>query len=226
MFPNKATKRRRDDDILDAVHYNDLEDSIYLIGDTEIHFTANVNDRHIERLKRLIAQVVQDSKKKLKPISDGDDFDDASTTERDFFITYVVNSPGGSVSSVLGLVDYIRVLKSKYKNLKFHSIATGCVASAGTIMCVVADKKTITKNTFAMIHELSGSPGFTNYTKLQSHAEYTKKLHDVMVNIYLTNTGKDPSDKNEVAELERKLLRESWLSSEEYKEQGFVDEII
>jgi ATP-dependent protease ClpP protease subunit len=93
-------------------------------------------------------------------------------------------------------------------------------------MCVVADKKTITKNTFAMIHELSGSPGFTNYTKLQSHAEYTKKLHDVLVSIYLSNIGKDPKNKNDVSELERKLLRESWLSAEEYKEQGFVDEII
>jgi ATP-dependent protease ClpP protease subunit len=221
MFRNNPTKRRRDEEI---ATYNDLEDSIYLIGDSEIHFTANVNDKHIERFKRLIAEIVQNNKQKLTPITD-DDFSD-SGQEKDFFVTYVVNSPGGSVSSILGLVDYIRVLKSKYKNLKFHSIATGCVASAGTIMCVVADKKTITKNTFAMIHELSGSPGFTNYTKLQSHAEYTKKLHDVLVSIYLSNIGKDPKNKNDVSELERKLLRESWLSAEEYKEQGFVDEII
>lgn len=226
MFHNKPTKRRRDDDLTQGANYDGLEDSIYLIGNNEIHFTANVNDRHIERLKRLIAHVVQTNKKKLTPVSDSDDFGDSADQEHDFFVTYVVNSPGGSVSSVLGLVDYISVLKSKYKNLKFHSIATGCVASAGTIMCVVADKKTITKNAFAMIHELSGSPGFTNYTKLQSHAEYTKKLHDVMVNIYLSNIGKDPDNKNDVAELERKLLRESWLSAEEYKKQGFVDEII
>lgn len=228
MTSQKHMKRKRynnDSDIFN-VHCDELEDSIYVIGDTEIHFTAVVNDKHIERLKKLIAHVVLRNKKKLISASNSDDFLNEDEGYTDFTITYVVNSPGGSVSSVMGLVDYIRVLKNKYKNLKFHSIATGCVASAGTIMCVVADKKTITKNTFAMIHELSGSPGYTNYTKLQSHAEYTKKLHETIVGLYLTNIGQDPNNKEHVAELERKLQRESWLSAMEYTKLGFANQVI
>ena len=227
MTSNGPVKRRRGEEQKNAisnVNYDELCDSIYIIGDSEIHFTAEVDDKHIERLKKLIAKVVMRNKKKLRTESGGDDFirDDGD----DFTITYVVNSPGGRVSSVMGLVDYFNVLKNKYKNLKFHSIATGCVASAGTIMCVVADKKTITRNTFAMIHELSGSPGYTNYTKLQSHAEYTRKLHETIVRLYLTNIGQDPNNKEHVEELERKLHRESWLSAEEYKNLGFADNVI
>lgn len=208
------------------------DDKIYVTGGTEIHFTTDVSDDSIERLKKIISDVLHEHNKDLVERHSYEENDGSRSPVGDdsdvkkFVITYIVNSPGGSVSSVMGFVDYLAMVKKKYSNVEFASVATGLVASAGTIMCVAADKRKMTRNAFAMIHELSASPGYTNYTRLQTHAEFCKKLHVAGVNIYLEQIGKDPSNEEHVKDLESKLLRETWLSAEEYKELGFVDEIM
>jgi ATP-dependent protease ClpP protease subunit len=219
-------KRRRLDTITDKSHfYNDYDDKIYVTGGTEVHFTANVNDDTIEKLKRLMSEIIDKNQNNLITRESQKDETPEEECEK-FTITYIVNSPGGRVSSVMGFVDYIRMVKKKYSNVEFVSIATGLIASAGTIMCIVADKRKMTKNAFAMIHELSSSSGYNNYTRLKTHSEFITKLHTALVNIYLEGIGKDPNNKKHVEELEYKLLIETWLTAQEYQSMGFVDDIM
>jgi ATP-dependent protease ClpP protease subunit len=213
---------------------NRINDRIYVVADKEIHFTINIDDSSIERLKRLISRILTQHKNELVVRVSSDDVDgnesgsdsESDTDKKKFTIRYVVHSPGGSVASVLGFIDFIRSAKKKYSNLEFESVLTGFTASAGTIMCVVADKRKMTQNAFAMIHELSGSSGFVNYTRIKTHHKFTKKLHKTIVNTYLRHTGKDPNNKKDVRALEKKLLKETWLQANEYRELGFVDEVI
>jgi ATP-dependent protease ClpP protease subunit len=108
-------------------------------------------------------------------------------------IIYIVDSPGGSVTSILKFVDFINVAKKKYPFVEFTSIVTGLTASAGTIMAIVADKRFMTKNAHAMVHELSsGNQG--KYTEFRSYVKFLDQLHDKLVTIYCDKTKKSKNN--------------------------------
>jgi len=178
---------------------------IYTIGDNEIHFAAGINKITIELLIKEFSDVIS----KYYKTNDEDD---------EFTITYVVDSPGGSVTSVLKFIDFLNITKKKYKNIKFESIISGLAASAGTIMSVVADKRYMTKNASAMIHELS-SGNMGRFTQLVSYTKYLQQLHDSLVNAYL------PKCNLTKEQLEELLKNDTWYSPEEYLAHGFIDEI-
>jgi ATP-dependent protease ClpP protease subunit len=178
---------------------------IYKVGENEIHFAAGINKVTIELLIKEFSSVISNLYK-----SNDDD--------AEFTITYVVDSPGGSVTSVLKFIDFLNITKTKYKNIKFVSIISGLAASAGTVMSVVADKRYMTSNASAMIHELS-SGNMGRYTQLVSYTKYLTKLHDSLVNAYL------PKCKLTKSELEELLKNDTWYTPSEYLEHSFIDEI-
>ena len=178
---------------------------IYTVGENEIHFAAGINKVTIELLIKEFSDVIA----KFYKSNDEDD---------EFTITYVVDSPGGSVTSVLKFIDFLGITKAKYKNIKFISIISGLAASAGTVMSVVADKRYMTKNASAMIHELS-SGNMGRFTQLISYTKYLQQLHDSLVNAYL------PKCKLAKDELEGLLKNDTWYTPEDYLAHGFIDEI-
>ena len=182
---------------------------IYAVGN-EIHFTAEINKDTIEKVIKQITKIIEKNSEKYSgKYRSGDE---------KLTIAYIVDSPGGCVSSVLKFVDFINMVKEKHPYVEFISVITGLVASAGTIMCIVADKRLMTKNAYAMIHELSsGRNG--KYTHLMSYSEYLCGLHNTLLNIYLSGSPKSKED------LEKILNTESWFNAEQYLANGFVDEI-
>ena len=200
--------------------------SIFIAGNNEIHFNAHVDGDTITRIKKLISIIISDNKDKLVKFEEDGTVPDERSKDPDVVITYIVNSPGGSVHDILDFVDYISFLRCTFANIKFTSVITGMVASAGTIMCVIADKKKMTRFAFAMIHELSAGIGRTNYTRIISHAELIKDIHLFLATIYQENRGIDVSDTEEMKKLEDLLLRETWMTATKYKSLGFIDEII
>ena len=189
------------------VYELDDESMIYTVG-TQVHFTAQINNDTIEALIKEITKVVEDNVPKFG----------AKDSTKKVNITYIVDSPGGSVTAVLKFVDFISMVREKQPHIEFTSIITGMAASAGTTMCVVADHRCMTRNAFAMIHELStGNQG--KYTQLVSYIEFTKTMHKILVRIYMTVCNRSE------AELEDLLKTESWFDAEGYKALGFVTEI-
>lgn len=178
---------------------------IYTVGENEIHFAADINKTTIELLIKEFSDVIS----KYYKINDEED---------EFIVRYVVDSPGGSVTSVLKFIDFLNLTKKKYKNIKFESIISGLAASAGTVMSVVADKRYMTKNASAMIHELS-SGNMGRFTQLVSYTKYLQQLHDSLVNTYL------PKCNLTKEQLEELLKNDTWYSPEEYLKHGFIDEI-
>lgn len=179
----------------DMVRYLDkYENSIFIAGDREIHFNAHVDGETMSRIKKLIAQIVDDNKDKLVKFEKDGSVPSNRAKDPPVEITYIVNSPGGSVHDVLDFVDYVNMLRCTFANIKFSSVITGLVASAGTSMCILANKKQMTRFAFSMVHELSTGMGRSNSTKVLKYAEFIQKVHDVLVTIYQEGRGIDIND--------------------------------
>lgn len=215
-----------------SLEYPDrYEKAIFIAGNKEIHFNAQIDNETISRMKKLISIVVNENKEYLiKNTSDKSSGSDTNTNKKvkdpDVVITYIVNSPGGSVIDILDFVDYIQLLRKTYSNIKFTSIVTGLCASAATIMCVIADKKQMTRFAFAMVHELSTGLNRTNFTKAIGHATFIKSMHNALITIYNEFRGISMDNKTEIAKLEDMMLRETWMTASEYMSHGFVEEIL
>jgi ATP-dependent protease ClpP protease subunit len=177
---------------------------IYTVG-KEVHFSTGVNKLSIELLIRQMSDIME------KFYKHHDDTDNLT-------ITYVVDSPGGSVHSCLKFIDFLGLSKNKYPNLKFVSIVSGFAASAGSVMACVADERYMTKYSCAMIHELSsGTSG--RYTQMESYSYSLKELHNTLIDIYVKHS------KLTREELELKMKSDKWYMAEQYKLDGFVDDI-
>jgi ATP-dependent protease ClpP protease subunit len=177
---------------------------IYTIS-KEVHFSAGISKETIELFKIKISRLIEK-------------FYKTHNEDEELKITYVVDSPGGSVSAILKFVDFIRQIKRDYPKVVFSSVITGTTASAGTTMCIVADHRYITKNASTMIHELSsGNQG--RYTQMKSYSGHLTDLHKKLVDIYL------PKFKGTPEELEELLKNDTWYTAEQYMAHGFVDEI-
>lgn len=201
-----VTSKRIKKNYNSKIHQQYSAKMIYRVG-TRIHFTEGINNRTIEMLIRHITKIINENKKKYE-----------DTTDK-LKITYIVDSPGGSVSAVLKFVDFIGLVRKKYSYVEFTSIITGTVASAGTTMSCIADKRYMTKSACAMIHELSsGNSGM--FSHLISYSKHLSNLHEILCDIYLERC------KLSKDELEKLLMSETWFTAKEYLALGFIDEIV
>jgi len=205
----KGKKRQRMDEDNNIYYVNNnkphlFHPLIYTFG-KEVHFSAGISKETIELVKLKISKLIEQ-------------FYKTHNEDEELKITYVVDSPGGSVSAILKFVDFIRQIKRDYPKVIFSSVITGTTASAGTIMCIVADQRYMTKNATAMIHELS-SGNLGRYTQMQSYSGHLTDLHKKLKELYL------PKFKGTPEELEVLLKNDTWYSAEQYMAHGFVDEI-
>lgn len=177
---------------------------IYTVGN-DIHFSSAITLESIQKVIKVTHELLHRNTQKSKT--------------NKFTISFTIDSPGGSVLAILKFVDFINSAKKKYPNVEFVSIITGLAASAGTIMALAADRRLMTQNAYAMIHELSsGTQG--KYQFMKSHASFITQLHNKLVDLYVTRTG------NNREIIERLMSQETWFNAEQYKEHGFVTEIV
>jgi ATP-dependent protease ClpP protease subunit len=182
---------------------------IYSVGN-EIHFSTGINKFTIEYAIRLITEIIHNEKDDYKKYKEGD---------KKLQITYIVDSPGGCVSTILKFYDFVRRVKNKYNYVEFISIITGTAASAGTIMATIAHKRQMTLHAHAMIHELAtGMSG--SYTKIMSYGDHLTKIHNELADVYME---KCKTKRKRILKL---LKNETWLNAEEYLKLGLIDEII
>ena len=129
-----SNKKRKLDSNSNTI--KDKYDELIYSIDNEIYFTGSINKNTIAVIIKKITEIINDKK------------DEHFDEEKKLSICYIVDSPGGCVTSVLKFVDFLNIIRSKYNHIEFISIGTGLIASAGTIMCAVADKRYITSNSF------------------------------------------------------------------------------
>jgi ATP-dependent Clp protease, protease subunit len=131
-------------------------------------------------------------------------------------ITVHINSPGGSILAGLAIYDTMRSIKPK-----ITTIGYGMQASMGSILLVAGDERKMTRNSKFMIHQpLSGNERSTQQTDIEINAELTKRLREDLTDIYVRHTGLNHKYWDIVLE------RDTWLSAEQAKKMGVIEEII
>lgn len=131
-------------------------------------------------------------------------------------ISLYINSPGGSVTSTLAIIDTMKFIKP--------DVATYCVgiAASGAALVLSAGtkgKRFILKNAEVMIHQpLGGAEGqATDIAITAKHIIKTKENLNKMLTEY---TGQP------LSRIEQDVERDFFMSADEAKKYGIVDKIL
>lgn len=131
-------------------------------------------------------------------------------------ISIYINSPGGVVTSGLSIYDTMQYIRPKCSTL-----VIGQAASMGSLLSVggEAGMRFALPNARIMVHQPSG--GFQGQASdIMIHAAETQKLKDRLYDIYVKHTGQSKKA------VEKALDRDNFMSPEEAKEWGHIDEIV
>ena len=133
-------------------------------------------------------------------------------------ISLYVNSPGGSVTAGLGIVDTMQFIPC--------DVATYIIGQAASMGSVIASTGTKGKR-FALPHSknMMHQPLLTGVlegqaTDLEIEAREMLRMRDILFRIYANATGKDQQVIHEDCE------RNKWLDPEEMLEYGLIDKIL
>ena len=127
-----------------------------------------------------------------------------------------INSPGGSVSAGFAIYDTM-----KYIKCDVSTICIGMAASMGAFLLAggTKGKRFALPNSEIMIHQPSGgSRG--QATEIKIVAENILKTKKKLNEILAANTGRS------IEEIERDTERDNYMSAEEAKAYGLIDEIL
>lgn len=129
-----------------------------------------------------------------------------------------INTPGGSVSAGLAIVDTMNFIKSDVQ-----TIVMGVAASMGTIIASsgAKGKRSMLPNAEYMIHQpMGGTGGGTQQTDMAIAAEHLLKTRHNLEQILADNSGQ-PLDK-----VHADAERDNWMSAQETLDYGFIDAIM
>ena len=141
-------------------------------------------------------------------------FLEAEDPEKD--INLYINSPGGSVTAGLGIYDTMQYVKPA-----INTICLGQAASMGAFLLTAGTKgkRYALPNARVMIHQPMG--GFQGQaTEIDIHAREILKIRERLNEIMAKHTGQ-PLDK-----ISQDTERDYFMSSEEAKRYGLIDEVI
>jgi ATP-dependent Clp protease, protease subunit len=131
-------------------------------------------------------------------------------------ISMYINSPGGVVTSGMAIYDTMQFIRP--------AVATLCIgqaASMGSLLLAAGEKgmRYSLPNSRIMLHQPSG--GFQGQASdIERHAEDIIKMKRRLNDVYVKHTGKDYET------IERTLDRDYFMSAEDARAFGIVDEVI
>jgi len=131
-------------------------------------------------------------------------------------ISFYINSPGGLVTSGLGIYDTIQYIKPPVSTL-----CIGQASSMGSFLLAAGakGKRYSLPNSRIMVHQPSA--GYQGQaTDIEIHAKEILALKDRLNKIYSKHT-----KKNE-AEIKKALERDNFMTPSEAKDFGLIDEVV
>jgi ATP-dependent Clp protease protease subunit len=127
-----------------------------------------------------------------------------------------INSPGGSVTAGLAIIDTMNFIKSDVS-----TICVGIAASMGALILSSGKKgkRFSLPNSEVMIHQvMGGTEG--QASDIAINAKHILRTKDTLNKILAQNTDK------KIDQVEKDSDRDYWMTSDEAKKYGIVDEII
>jgi|ERR1700722_13277464 len=133
-------------------------------------------------------------------------------------ITFLINSPGGSVDAGFAVWDQVKMITSPVITL-----VTGLAASMGSVLslCASPGKRYATQYARIMIHQPSISGPVTGQaTDLDIQAKEIIKSKNLLIDLYMEHTGRTKK------EIEKALDRDTWMSAQEALNFGLLDKVV
>lgn len=131
-------------------------------------------------------------------------------------IKLYINSPGGSVTAGLAVYDTMQFVKCDVS-----TICVGMAASMGAVLLAAGKKgrRFVLPNSEVMLHQvMGGAEG--QAVEIEISARHIIKVKDRLNKIIAKHTGKTLSN------IEKDTDRDFFMTAEEAKQYGLVDEII
>lgn len=131
-------------------------------------------------------------------------------------INMYINSPGGSVSAGLAIIDTMNLIPNDV-----NTIATGLAASMGAMILLSGTKRkrNALPHAEVMIHQpLGGAQG--QATDIAIRANHILRTRETLYSMMSNATGKDIDEIAEACE------RDNFLTAEEARDFGLIDHII
>ena len=131
-------------------------------------------------------------------------------------ISFYINSPGGLVTSGLGIYDTMQYIKPPVSTL-----CIGQASSMGSFLLAAGEKgkRYSLPNSRIMVHQPSA--GYQGQaTDIEIHAKEIMALKDRLNKIYSKHTKKGES------EIKKALERDNFMTPDEAKEFGLIDEVV
>ena len=141
-------------------------------------------------------------------------FLEAENPDKD--IAMYINSPGGAVTSAFAMYDTMQYIKPK-----IATICLGQACSAGSLLLTAGEKgmRHALPNARVMIHQVLG--GFRGQaTDAEIHLKEMLETKHKLNEIYAHHTGQEYSI------VEKAMDRDNFMSPQEAKKFGLIDEII
>lgn len=138
------------------------------------------------------------------------------STDRSRDINMYINSPGGSVYSGLGVYDTMQYVSP--------DVATICIGMAASMACVLLGagtkgKRAALKHARIMMHQPSGAIG-GQASDIEITVNEIRKLKNELYEIVNYHSGKPTK------QIEKDFDRDHWMTANEAKEYGLVDEVL
>ena len=141
-------------------------------------------------------------------------FLEAEDPEKD--INVYINSPGGSVTAGLAIYDTMQFIRPDVT-----TICVGMCASMGALLLTAGakGKRFALPNSRILIHQPSGGMQ-GQATDVRIHAEELIRIRELTSQILAKHTGQS------MEQIELDVERDRYLSAEQAKEYGLIDEVI
>lgn len=131
-------------------------------------------------------------------------------------ISIYFNTPGGSVYAGLGIYDTMQYISSDVA-----TICTGMAASMGAVLLTAGakGKRSALRHSRVMIHQpMGGAQG--QASDIEITAREIQKLKKELYTIIADHSG------NPFKKIEKDSDRDYWMTAEEAKEYGMIDEVL
>lgn len=133
-------------------------------------------------------------------------------------ISFYINSPGGSITDGMAIVDTMNYIKCPVS-----TICIGLAASMGSVLLASGEKgrRLATPNSEILIHQPLISGGLSGQTtEIKIHADHMVKTREKLNKLLSEKTGQS------LEQIEKDTERDHYMTAEEALKYGLIDEII
>ena len=173
------------------------------VHENKIYYYAGVNRESASELNKKIGEL------ESKSLTLGNNLDIDPPT-----LKLLINSGGGSITAGISSMDTI--LRCK---VPVHTYVDGFAASAATFLSVVGEKRFISRNSYMLIHQLSGN-FWGKYSEFEDEKQNLDLMMKTIKNVYKKYT------KLPMKKLDEILKHDLMWDAETCLEYGLVDEIV